>query len=133
MTSAVTAPAPQRPGIWALVLLLGLQAETAVWAQGSSLLSPQQPAHQAPKPQAATQLLSASNETIRLAHLAAARALLLAGDTDAATAKLDQAEGMSHSADTEVLQVLALITLLGVSLGLLGSLWATNRYLREVE
>jgi cell division transport system permease protein len=32
-----------------------------------------------------------------------------------------------------VLQVLALITLLGVSLGLLGSLWATNRYLREVE
>lgn len=32
-----------------------------------------------------------------------------------------------------VLQVLALITLLGVMLGLLGSLWATNRYLREVE
>ena len=32
-----------------------------------------------------------------------------------------------------VLQVLALITLLGVGLGLLGSLWATNRYLREVE
>jgi cell division transport system permease protein len=32
-----------------------------------------------------------------------------------------------------VLQVIALVTLLGVLLGLLGSLWATNRYLREVE
>lgn len=32
-----------------------------------------------------------------------------------------------------VLQVIALLTGLGVLLGLLGSLWATNRYLREVE
>ena len=32
-----------------------------------------------------------------------------------------------------VLQVLALLTVLGVGLGLMGSLFATNRYLREVE
>ncbi len=32
-----------------------------------------------------------------------------------------------------VLQVLGLITLLGVTLGLLGSVWAANRYLREAE
>ena len=32
-----------------------------------------------------------------------------------------------------VLQVIAIVTVLGVLLGLLGSLWATNRYLREVE
>jgi cell division protein FtsX len=32
-----------------------------------------------------------------------------------------------------VLQVIAVLTALGVLLGLLGSLWATNRYLREVE
>jgi cell division transport system permease protein len=32
-----------------------------------------------------------------------------------------------------VLQVIAIVTGLGVLLGLLGSLWATNRYLREVE
>jgi cell division transport system permease protein len=32
-----------------------------------------------------------------------------------------------------VLQVLGLITLLGVFLGLLGSVWAANRYLREAE
>ncbi len=34
---------------------------------------------------------------------------------------------------TIVLQVLGLITLLGLILGLFGSLWAANRYLREVE
>lgn len=32
-----------------------------------------------------------------------------------------------------VLQVIGIVTVLGVLLGLLGSLWATNRYLREVE
>ena len=32
-----------------------------------------------------------------------------------------------------VLQVLALLTVLGVGIGFLGSLFATNRYLREVE
>ena len=34
---------------------------------------------------------------------------------------------------TTVLQVLALLTVIGVGLGLMGSLFATNRYLREVE
>ena len=44
-----------------------------------------------------------------MALLASAHATLLAGNTDAANAELDRAEGMSHSADTEVLQVLALM------------------------
>lgn len=102
-----------RRNLWALALLLVSQADLSVAAQAGALAPQQHPAHSAHlaghKPQAARPVPAASNEAARLALLASAHAALLAGNTDAASAELDRAEGMSHSADTEVLQVLALM------------------------